>query len=182
MTVIGVRLTGMQGQGRKTHSQAVPCPCCCLHLTPPPSHLYSSLIPPNHVIPCIHAIQGPIDCDPKECEGNDSLEQQRVAKLHTLLGSVLGKRKEQLPPFPYCLKCHSKDPGHLSDECPYSRTCQWCWSTYHSHLECPSPHLTCSTTKCIVPLNHVNVGTVCVTILRLVGPLFFYFPRALFPY
>ena len=119
--------------------------------------------PPNHVIPCIHATQGPMDCDPEDCEGEDSLECQQVKKPCTLPGSVLGKRKERLPPFPYCLKCHSEDPGHLSNECPYSRTCRWCWSTYHSHSECPSPHLACSTTKFVVPLNHINRRTVCAT-------------------
>ena len=121
--------------------------------------------PPNHVIPCIHAAQGPMDCDPDDCKGEDSLEHRQVKKPRTPPGSVLGKRKERLPLFPYCLKCHSEDPGHLSDECPYSHTCQWCWSTYHSHSECPSPHLACSTTKCVVPLNHINVGTVCSTSL-----------------
>ena len=121
--------------------------------------------PPTRIIPRIHAAQGPMDCDPKDCEGKDSLECRQVKKPRTPPGSVLGKRKERLPPFPYCLKCHSEDPGHLSDECPYSRTCRWCWSTYHSHSECPSPHLACSTTKCVVPLNHIHVGTVCSTSL-----------------
>ena len=121
--------------------------------------------PPTRIIPRIHAAQGPMDCDPEDCEGKDSLECRQVKKPRTPPGSILGKRKERLPPFPYCLKCHSEDPGHLSDECPYSRTCRWCWSTYHSHSECPSPHLACSTTKCVVPLNHINMGTVCSTSL-----------------
>jgi hypothetical protein len=70
-----------------------------------------------------------------------------------------------LPPFPYCLSCHSEDPGHDSGECPYNRNCRFCWSDYHSHSECPSPHLACSTTDCVVPLTHKNIGSVCSTSL-----------------
>jgi hypothetical protein len=119
--------------------------------------------PPSRIVPCIHAAQGPADTHPKECEGEDSLERRRVRKPRTPPGSVLGKRK--LPPFPYCLSCHSEDPGHDSGECPYNRTCRFCWSAYHFHNECPSPHLACSTSECVVPLTHKNIGSICSTSL-----------------
>jgi hypothetical protein len=123
--------------------------------------------PPSRIIPRIHAAQGPADSLPEDCEGKDSLERRRVQKPHTPPGSVLGKRK--LPPFPYCLSCHSEDPGHDSGDCPYQRTYRFCWSAYHFHQECPSPHLACSTTECVVPLTHKNIGTVCSTSLVKVG-------------
>ena len=126
------------------------------HLT-----LHRPSSPPPRLIPRIFAAQGPSD----RCEGEDSLEQRRVVKPRTPPKSLLGKRKERLPPYPYCLKCHSEDPGHDSSDCPYTRSCRYCWSTYHRHHECPSPHLACSTTKCVVPLYHFNVGTVCATSL-----------------
>jgi hypothetical protein len=119
--------------------------------------------PPSSIIPHIHAAQGPADTHPEDCEGDDSLERRRVVNPRNPLGSVLGKRK--LPPFPYCLSCHSKDPGHDSGECPYTRTCRFCWSAYHFHGECPSPHLACSTTECVVPLNHKHIRTICSTSL-----------------
>jgi hypothetical protein len=119
--------------------------------------------PPSRIIPRLHAAQGPADALPEDCEGKDGLECRRVRKPHTPPGSVLGKHK--LPPHPYCLSCHSEDPGHDSGECPYNRTCRFCWSTYHFHNECPSPHLACSTTDCVVPLTHKNIGTVCSTSL-----------------
>ena len=50
--------------------------------------------PPNRVIPRIHAAQGPMDCNPEDCEGEDSLERRQVKKPRTPPGSVLGKRKE----------------------------------------------------------------------------------------
>jgi hypothetical protein len=119
--------------------------------------------PPSRITPRIHATQGPADTSPEDCEGDDSLERRRVAKPCNPPRSVLGKRK--LPPFPYCLSCHSEDPGHDSGECPYTQTCRFCWSAYHFHSKCPSPHLACSTTECIVPLNHKNIGTICSTSL-----------------
>lgn len=70
-----------------------------------------------------------------------------------------------MPPFPYCLKCHSEDPGHSSDKCPYMCTYCWCWSIYHIHVQCLSPHLACSTTKCIVLLYYANIRTICATSL-----------------
>ena len=60
--------------------------------------------PPPRVIPHIFAAQGPSDL----CEGEDCLEQRRVVKPHTPPKSLLGKRKECLPPYPYCLKCCSE--------------------------------------------------------------------------
>ena len=30
-------------------------------------------------------------------------------------------------------------------------------------MSAPPPHLACSTTKCVIPLYHLNVGTVCAT-------------------
>ena len=63
------------------------------------------------------------------------------------------------------IKCHSEDPRHDSSNCPYTRSCRYCWSTYHHHHECPAPHLACSTTKCVIPLYHLNVGTICATSL-----------------
>jgi hypothetical protein len=133
------------------------------------THLHPYLLqerpasPPSHIIPHIHATQGPANTHPEDCEGDDSLECHRVAKPCKPPGSVLGKHK--LPPFPYCLSCHSKDLGHDSGECPYTRTCRFCWSTYHFHTECPSPYLTCSTTECVIPLTHKHIRTVCSTSL-----------------
>jgi hypothetical protein len=115
--------------------------------------------PPSRIVPRLHAAQGPTDTHPEDCEGEDSLERRQVRKPRTPPGSVLGKRK--LPPFPYCLSCHSEDPGHDSGECPYNRNCRFCWSDYHLHSECPSPHLACSTTDCVVPLTHKNIGGIC---------------------
>ena len=117
--------------------------------------------PPPHVIPCIFIAQEPSD----RCEGEDSLKQRQVVKPRTPPKSLLGKRKEHLPPYLYCLKCHSEDLGHDSSDCPYTRSCRYCWSTYHRHHECPTPHLTCSITKCVVLLYHLNMGTVCTTSL-----------------
>ena len=31
--------------------------------------------PPNCIIPCIHAAQGPMDCKPEDCEGEDNLKR-----------------------------------------------------------------------------------------------------------
>ena len=31
--------------------------------------------PPSSIVPCIHTAQGPSDCDPEDCEGEDSLER-----------------------------------------------------------------------------------------------------------
>ena len=110
--------------------------------------------PPSSIIPHIHAAQGPSDCNPEDCEGEDSLERRVVKNPRSLPGSSLGKCKRALPPHIYCLKCHSKNPGHETSDCPYDRSCRYCWSTYHAHHKCPSPHLACSMTKCIVPLTH----------------------------
>jgi hypothetical protein len=75
--------------------------------------------PPSYVIPYIHAAQRPSNDMPINCEGEDSLEHQKVKKpclplTHPLPPTpVLGKCK--LPPYPYCLKYHSEDPGHDSE-------------------------------------------------------------------
>ena len=121
--------------------------------------------PPSSIVPHIHAAQGPPDSNPEDCKGEDSLERRVVKNPRTPPGSSLGKCKRALPPHIYCLKCHSEDPGHETSNCPYYRSCRYCWSTYHAHYECPSPHLACSMTKCVVPLTHRQIGTVCATSL-----------------
>ena len=121
--------------------------------------------PPSSIVPQIHAVQGPPDCDPEDCEGEDSLEQCRVKNPHSPPGSTLGKRKCILPRHIYCLKCHSEDAGHEETDCPYNRACRYCWSSSHQHHECPSSHLMCNTTQCVVPLTHRHIGTVCATSL-----------------
>ena len=120
--------------------------------------------PPSSIVPCIHAAQGPPDCNLEDCKGEDSLERQQVANPCSPPRNKLGKCKHELPsPHPYCLRCHSENPGYESSDCPYDRKWWYCWSAYHRHHECPSPYLTCNTTQCIVPLTHRNLGTVCAT-------------------
>ena len=107
--------------------------------------------PPSSIVPHIHAAQGPPDCDLEDCEGEDSLKRQQVKSPRSPSGSALRKCKCELPHYIYCLKCHSEDPGHETSNCPYVRSCRYCWSTFYQHHKCPSPHLTCSTTRCLVP-------------------------------
>ena len=49
--------------------------------------------PPSSIIPRIHAAQGPPDCNPEDCKGEDSLERRVVKKPRSPPGSALGKRK-----------------------------------------------------------------------------------------
>ena len=117
-----------------------------LLITRPPSPPVATRLPSH--IPCIFAAQGPSKVEP----GEDDLERR----------TVLGKRRHGAKPkFPYCLKCSTDEPGHVVKECPLWKTCRWCLSTQHAHDECPSPHNSCSASRCLVYLGHPNFGSYC---------------------
>ena len=124
-----------------------------LLITRPPSPPTATLLPPRSLhIPRIFAAQGPSDVEP----GEDDLERR----------TVLGKRRHGAKPkFPYCLRCSTDKPGHAVEECPLWKTCRWCLSTQHAHDECPSPHNSCSATRCLVYFGHPNFRSYCSTTL-----------------
>ena len=127
------------------------CTCLQQHLliTRPPSPPTATLLPScGQRIPCIFTAQGP----PNVELGEDDLERR----------TVLGKRRHGAKPkFPYCLRCSTDKPGHAVEECPLWKTCRWCLSTQHAHNECPSPHNSCSASRCLVYFGHPNFGSYC---------------------
>ena len=106
----------------------------------------------DYRVPCIFATQGPPDVK----EGEDSQE------CHAVLRKQCQGAKVK---FPYCLRYNQDEPNHRVKECPLWKTCCWCLSTQHAHDECPSPHTSCATNRCLVYFGHPNFSSYCLATL-----------------